>query len=127
LGSNDRSDETTPPFCGLIRDVRVSRGCRYDTNGTVFRPEAKFSLDSQTAVLLKLEGPRQPGSPIQNLAGGTPGANLQSAGLLPLNDNGEVAAEQPDGTVDLLQATSVALGTLEGENVQTASHVETNV
>src|SRR5262249_47752467 len=109
-------------FHGLVRDFRISRGRRYAGN---FTPEERFSQDEQTLVLLKLDGSQPTNGQVRNLVAGSPAATVRLTHFIPLADNGEVAGELPDGTVDLLRLVNVSTGTLEGENYQTGSYVET--
>jgi hypothetical protein len=96
-------------FCGLVREVRISRGALYRQP---FKPPHKFNLAGDTLVSLRMS----PGAEnrVEDDAGGDHVSLTSGIRWLPLTGDGQVAAETRSGTVDLLRAFDLETGRLEG-------------
>jgi hypothetical protein len=99
-------------LCGIIRDFRISRGQLYQAN---FTPPLKFTASEQALALLEMKA--SAGKAVKNLAPQGPDAIRDGAHWIPMNNEGQLAAERPDGSVDLIQAFAVLGDPLEGNDV----------
>jgi hypothetical protein len=112
--------DATNGFCGLVRDVRISRGVRYRGS---FTPPARFAIDANTLVLPRLEAVT--GSSLTDESGHGYAATISGVRWLPLTEDGQLAAENPDGTVDLLKAFALETDRLEGNPAHNKDWLDT--
>jgi hypothetical protein len=96
-------------MCGIVRDFRVSGGRRYMSP---FTPPLQFEPDASTLVLLAMKAMRR--TTVPNLAAGGQDAVRDGACWIPLTPERQLAAERPDGSIDLIQAFAVQGDVLEG-------------
>lgn len=108
-----------PGFHGMIRDLRLSSGARYSER---FTPPARFVADDKTLALPKFVA--EGGFLLRDQAGKGSDATRAGPRWVPLTDEGEVAAELPGQTVDLLRAISVGTETIRGQASASARSVE---
>ena len=99
-------------LCGIVRDFRVSRGQRYASD---FTPPLKLAADASALVVLHMKASRS--NTVRNLAPGGEDATRDGARWIPLTDERQLAADRPDGSVDLIQSFAVLDDPLEGRDV----------
>ena len=108
-----------PGFHGMIRDLRLSSGARYSER---FTPPARFVVDDKTLALPKFVA--EGGFLLRDQAGKGSDATRAGPRWVPLTEEGEVAAELPGQTIDLLRAIGVGTETIRGQASASARFVE---